>query len=189
MPSEPDKNQLWVCPHCRCAGAQIRIRDTEARTRQPRYRDATILIPGHLRPDGACKIRWDDTQSEPELVQLDELQWHAVEGSDSHCTASAIVASAVELSDELLYDRPPKTAREALSPDNKLREFWAGAMKVHYEKLFKKKVFVVIVEIDALVYAGCTGQFILWTYLNQFSDLCWTFRHIRSKKHPCSLPH
>ena len=148
MPSEPDENQLWVCPHCRCAGAQIRIRDTEARTRQPRYRDATILIPGHLRPDGACKIRWDDTQSEPELVQLDELQWHAVEGSDSHCTASAIVASAVELSDELLYDRPPKTAREALSPDNKLREFWAGAMKVHYEKLFKKKVFVVIDKDD-----------------------------------------
>ena len=148
MPSEPGDDTLWVCPFCRCAGARIRIRDTEARTRQPKFRDATILIPGRLRHDGACKIQWNDAPSEPEFVQLDELQWHAIADEDPDSTTAAIVASAAVLSDEMLYDRPPKSAREALSPDNKLREHWAGAMEVHYKKLFKKNVFVVVDKQD-----------------------------------------
>ena len=147
MPSEPGDGKLWVCPKCRCSGAIIRIRDTTARTRSPKFREATILL---TRPDGTCKIRWKDS-SEPAEIHLDEHEWHAVADEDTSTpttTAAVFVASAVELSDELLYDRPPKNVREALSEGNILREYWAGAMKVHYEKLFKKNVFVVVNRED-----------------------------------------
>ena len=49
-------------------------------------------------------------------------------------------------------------------------------------------VFVVIFEIYAFFYAGCTGQFIFWTYMDPFHGLFWIFRHISSEKHVFSLP-
>ena len=50
-------------------------------------------------------------------------------------------------------------------------------------------VFVVIFEIYAFFYAGCTGQFIFWTYMDPFHDIFWIVRHISSEKHAFALPH
>jgi hypothetical protein len=58
------------------------------------------------------------------------------------------VSSVSELTDAELYDKPPRSVKEALSPSNRLREYWAGAIKVHYDKLFKKGVFVVVDRAD-----------------------------------------
>ena len=54
----------------------------------------------------------------------------------------------MELKDTDMYSKPPKNAKEALAPTNKLREYWAGAMATHYKKLFAKGVFVVVDKAD-----------------------------------------
>ena len=148
-----DASQMWFCWGCRRPGMRIQVAlpDDDARTRsRVRWCWATILA---ARRDGSCKLR-EDSGREHMRVLLDELQWHPEGKSAAQSTIHAAIVATVaeladtELTDAELYSKPPKSAKEALSPSNKLREYWAGAMTTHYQKLFKKGVFVVVDKQD-----------------------------------------
>ena len=126
---------------------RVALPDAHARTRsRVRWCEAVILA---ARKDGSCRIREEESEQEHERVPLDKLEWHPVGESAAQSTIhAAIVASVAELSDADIFDKPPRSAKEALSPSNRLREYWAGAMATHYSKLFKKGVFVVVDKKD-----------------------------------------
>ena len=135
IPRLPSDNhgELWLCDECRHAGLRINVDLPNGKTRySTTNHDATILVK---KPNGSVKLKTDNGEEYTDVL-LDKLRWHAFHSSttsfrlpDMQTTSSDSIAATcimasmdlVQLTNADMFDRPPKSIKEALAPDNKLR--------------------------------------------------------------------